>query len=140
MTGYRKIFVDTAVFIYYLEQNPSYFQRAKSFFEECYENEVELVTSVVTVEEYCVYPYMNRKQEYIDNFQKFISKLGIAVHDINTDIAMLAAKIRSQFKGFKGMDAMQIATAEIAKCDLFLTNDKQLCQYENIKCITLEEC
>jgi len=34
---------------------------------------------------------------------------------------------------------MQIAAACINECDIFLTNDKQLRQYDEIKCITVEE-
>ena len=37
------------------------------------------------------------------------------------------------------MDALQLATACITGCDLFLTNDKQLRQFEEIRCITVEE-
>lgn len=37
------------------------------------------------------------------------------------------------------MDALQLAVACITGCDLFLTNDKQLKQFADIKCITVEE-
>lgn len=37
------------------------------------------------------------------------------------------------------MDALQIATACLSGCDILLTNDKQLKQFKEIKCITVEE-
>ncbi len=37
------------------------------------------------------------------------------------------------------MDALQLATACIMGCDLFLTNDKQLRQFKEIKCVTVGE-
>ena len=37
------------------------------------------------------------------------------------------------------MDALQLATAVQEDCDVFLTNDKQLCQFKEIKCITVED-
>ena len=37
------------------------------------------------------------------------------------------------------MDAIQLATACIMGCDLFLTNDKQLKQFKEIKCIVVDE-
>lgn len=37
------------------------------------------------------------------------------------------------------MDAIQLAVACLEGCDLFLTNDKQLRQFKEIKCITVEE-
>ncbi len=32
MTECKRVFIDTAPFIYYLEQNPQYFEKAKDFF------------------------------------------------------------------------------------------------------------
>ena len=37
------------------------------------------------------------------------------------------------------MDALQLATACISGCDLFLTNDKQLRQFKEMKCIIVDE-
>ena len=37
------------------------------------------------------------------------------------------------------MDALQLASAITNNCDLFLTNDRQLRQIEEIKCVMLEE-
>ena len=45
----------------------------------------------------------------------------------------------AEYKGFKAMAALQLAVACLSKCDLFLTNDKQLRQFREIKCIIVEE-
>ncbi len=37
------------------------------------------------------------------------------------------------------MDALQLAAACVLGCDLFLTNDKQLRQFKELRCITVEE-
>lgn len=37
------------------------------------------------------------------------------------------------------MDAIQLPVACFTKCDLFLTNDKQLRQFKELKCITVDE-
>ena len=54
-------------------------------------------------------------------------------------IAEKAAQIRAEYRGFKSMDALQLASACLSGCDLFLTNDKQLRQFKELKCITVEE-
>ena len=59
--------------------------------------------------------------------------------EISQEIANKASQIRAEYKGFKAMDAIQLATACIMGCDLFLTNDKQLRQFKEIKCITVDE-
>ena len=98
-----------------------------------------MVTSVITVEEYKVFPYRTGKHEYIASFERLLDALDIDVVSINKVIAEKAALIRAEYKAFKAMDALQLATARITACDLFLTNDKQLRQFEEIKCITVEE-
>lgn len=139
MTEYKKVFIDTVPFIYYLERNPQYFDKAKMFFQSCYENKVNMVTSTITIEEYYVYPYKSGKVELIKNFEEFISSIEIQVISIDRKIANQAAMVRAEFKDFKGMDALQIGTAIESGCDLFLTNDKQLRQEKRIKCITLDD-
>lgn len=142
MTDFKKVFIDTAPFIYYIEKNegnPLYFEKAKRFFMMCYDRSLEMFTSVITVEEYMVFPYRTNMQIYIKKFEKLIQELDISVKDIDETIAKKAAKIRAEYKSFKAMDALQLASACLSGCDIFLTNDKQLRQFEEIKCITVDE-
>lgn len=142
MTGYRKVFVDTAPFIYYIEGsigNPEYSSKAKKFFKDCHELNIKLVTSVITIEEYKVFPYRNNLHELIESFERLINVLNIEFVNIDKNVADRAAQIRAVYKGFKGMDSLQLATACLTKCDLFLTNDKQLKQFEGIQCITMDD-
>lgn len=63
MTDYKKAFVDTAPFIYFIEKdenNPQYYDKVKKFFGNGYEADKKFVTSVVTMEEYFVFPYRNK--------------------------------------------------------------------------------
>lgn len=139
MIDFKRIFIDTAPFIYYLENNTLYFDRIKLFFEMCYRKKIEIVTSAITVEEYLVYPYSNNKTELIDNFYNFFSYMGIEVVSIDEEIAKQAAMIRAEYKDFKAMDAIQIATALVSQCDIFFTNDKQLRQEKALTCITMDD-
>lgn len=142
MTGYKKVFLDTAPFIYFIEKNegnPLYFDKVKRFLMESYDNDVDMETSVITMEEYMVFPYRNNEQKYINLFKKLLEELEINIIDIDREIAEKAAKIRAEYKAFKAMDALQLAAACISGCDLFLTNDKQLRQFKEIKCITVED-
>lgn len=142
MTEYKKVFIDTAPFIYFIEgnkDNPLYFDKVKRFLNDCYNNDIQFITSVITIEEYFVYPYRINAPKYIDLFERLIETLNFKVVNIDETIAENAAKIRSEYKAFKAMDALQIAAAVLYECDLLLTNDKQLRQYKNIKCITIDD-
>lgn len=99
----------------------------------------KFVSSVITMEEYFVFPYKNKAYSFIDVFNRLVNTLEMEIIDINQEIAKKAAQIRAEYKGFKAMDALQLAAACLSACDLFLTNDKQLKQFKEIECITMEE-
>ena len=65
--------------------------------------------------------------------------MDIEVCSIDKTIAEKAAQIRAGYKYFKTMDALQLATACLSGCDLFLTNDNQLRQFKEVKCVTIGE-
>ena len=122
----KRVFIDTAPIIYFLENSPFYMESMGKFFSKCVKEHIQIVTSTLTIEEYLVLPYSDGKMEYVDNFKRFIEYMNIEVVDIDAAIAEQGAKIRGQYKNFKAMDALQIATAIVKKCDMFFTNDKQL--------------
>ena len=124
MIEFSKVFIDTAPLIYYLEQSPQYYKKIRKFFGECCEYDTQIVTSAITVEEYCVFPFRNNKLELIQNFDKFLEDMEFDLVDVDDSIAKKAAQIRAMYRDFKAMDALQLATACLTGCDLFLTNDK----------------
>lgn len=137
MTDIRKIFLDTSPIVYYLESSEAYYSKMKKFWKE-YED-CDYITSAVTVTEYLTYPYQQNDLKLISAFHSFINGMDIEIRSIDKAIAEKAARIRAEYVFFKTMDALQIATACLSGCDLILTNDKQLKQFKEIKCITIEE-
>ncbi len=137
MTDCKKIFLDTAPIVYYLEKNELYYHNMKKFWKEY--DDCDYISSAVTVTEYLTYPYQQNNGEMVNAFYIFIDGMDIDIKSINKAIAEKAARIRAEYKFFKTMDALQLATACIYGCDLFLTNDKQLKQFKEVKCITVDE-
>ena len=135
-TEYNKIFIDTAPFIYYLEQNPLYFEKTKSIFEKCLKTHTPMITSVITIQEYLIYPYMHNDNHLVKNFYSFLTICNIGIIDITRPIAEKAAKIRAELQSIKGMDALQLACAVTSHCSTFLTNDIHLCRYNKLSCVT----
>ena len=136
------MFVDTALFIYFIEKddnNPQYYEKVKNFLRDGYDNDKKFVSSVITMEEYFVFPYRNQEYSLIDMFNRLVETTNMEIVEINQEIAKKAAQIRADYKGFKAMDALQLAVACLSACDLFLTNDKQLKQFREIECVTVEE-
>lgn len=137
MTDSKRIFLDTSPIIYYLQHTEPYYLNMKLFWKK-YED-FDYITSAVTVTEYLTYPYRQNDRKLIYDFYSFVQGMEINIKSIDQRIAEKAAKIRGDNKFFKTMDALQLSTACISGCDLFLTNDKQLKQFKEITCITVDE-
>ncbi len=139
MIDFKRVFIDTAPIIYFLENSSLYMESMGKFFTKCMKEHIQIVTSTLTIEEYLVLPYSKGKMEYVDNLKRFIEYMNIEVVDIDLTIAERGAMIRGQYKNFKAMDALQIAAAIVKKCDMFFTNDKQLRQEKELPCMTMED-
>ena len=139
MTGYKKIFLDTTPIIYFLDADINYAEKVERIFEGLIENRSSMVISTVTCTEYLTYPYKMGNTEKINAFFDFVKDCDIPLYSIGEEVAKKAAQIRAEYKVFKAMDALQLAAACLTGCDLFLTNDKQLRQFGEIMCITVEE-
>lgn len=142
MTDCKKVFVDTAPFIYLIERdenNPHYHERVQNFFDDGYQNGIRFVTSVITLEEYLVYPYRMNEKGLISVFDDLLKAFAFDIIPINEEIAKKAAEIRAANRAIRAMDALQLSTAYISGCDLFLTNDKQLKSCGELRCIIIDE-
>ena len=65
--------------------------------------------------------------------------MNVNIVPVSNNIALKAARIRAKYKGFKALDAIHLATATLTDCALFITNDKQLRQIQDIKTITMDD-
>lgn len=137
MTDFKKIFLDTAPIIYYLQNSDLYYGKMKAYLKKNVES--DFVTSAITVTEYLTYPYRQNDLKLVNAFYSFVEGMEIQICNIDKRIAEKAAQIRAEYRFFKTMDSLQLAAACVSRCDLFLTNDKQLKQFNGIKCITVDE-
>jgi len=134
-----KIFIDTAPFIYLIEKHPEFIDPIKRYFTELYIDQVELVTSVITLSEFGVKPQKEGKSELIQQFEEFIEKVGIKMVDVNKHHARESYKFRSRYQFLKGMDSLQIGVAKLEDCDKFLTNDIKLSKIKEIEIVLVKD-
>lgn len=139
MIEYKKIFLDTAPIIYFLDADINYADKVEQIFEGLIENRSSMVTSTVTCTEYLTYPYRTGNTEKINVFFEFLTDCNVQIQPIDINIAQKAAQIRARYKDFKAMDCLQLATACFQQCDLFLTNDKQMRQFDEVKCMVVDD-
>ena len=96
-------------------------------------------TSTITNTEYLVIPYRIRDFQKIMEFERFKKALKMCIIPVDDTITKCAAQIRAKYSGIKAMDALQLASAVISNCDVFLTNDKQLRQVEEIQVLLVDD-
>lgn len=139
MIGYNSVFIDTTPLIYFLDADVNFGEKTRMILEEVFSVDAIVVTSTITCTEYLVYPYRTGNHEKVEAFFDFLEDCSIPMVEIDVNIAKKAAEIRAEYKTFKAMDALQLATAICHGCDVFLTNDNQLRQFKELKCVTVED-
>ena len=134
-----RVFLDTAPIIYYLQQDKLYYDVISNIFWHFQKSFTALVSSDITIAEYCVRPYKSNDLLLVYALEGFVRDARIEIVHTSWKIATQAARIRAKYPSFKAMDSLQLATAMESGCDLFLTNDKQLRQFDGIRCMTLDQ-
>ena len=89
--------------------------------------------------EYFVYPYREKNFVKIMGYKSFLQNAHILKISIGEDIAERAAQIRAKYQGIKTADSLQLAAALVYDCSVFLTNDKQLRQIQEIDVKLVDE-
>ena len=133
-----KVFLDTSPLIYLLDDDANFGEKTKIILSSLSEQEVTFVTSVITCTEYLVVPYRKGNRLRIEAFWELIADYPIILYSVTQQVAMKAAEIKAQYQ-FKTMDSLQLAVACLEGCSMFLTNDKQLCQFREISCQMVAE-
>lgn len=139
MTECKSIFLDTSPIIYYLQKDIRYYEVLSRFFLNATLERAKYITSDITIAEYLVLTYRENDIEALKDFEEFLTVSHTKIYHTSFAIANTAAKIRAEYKGFKAMDSLQLATAIHSEADLFLTNDKQLKQFQKIKCAIIDD-
>src|SRR6266481_2823351 len=118
--------VDTAIFIYFIEEHPRFLPLVEPLFREVNEGRKELVTSALTVLEVLVVPYRSGDHLLAGRYEALLTQSrGVHVADISRDHLRAAAELRAA-TGVKTPDSLQVVAALAFGCTAFLTNDRDL--------------
>jgi len=139
LQGVQKIYIDTALFIYFVENHPIYAQKTHNLFSLTQRLYIENNTSTLTITEVLVKPLQLGDLLVVNAYKTLLYETNIVqVHTITSDIAESAADIRVRYN-IKTPDALHIATAINTQCDVFVTNDYQLTRIKELRVVILDE-
>lgn len=130
----KKVFIDTAPFIYLIENHPVFGAPTEQYLSACTEGESMLFTSVISYLEFCVVPLREKRHGIIEKFEELLADLSI-----DMVVAKYASQLRSRYAFLKTADAIQLAMAVTNKCDVFLTNDAGLSSIKEINTVVISK-
>ena len=124
--GPGPVALDTAVFIYFIEEDRRFVPLIEPLFREADQGTRELVTSALTLLEVLVIPYRAGQRALADRYEALLTRSrGVRLVDLTRDHLRAAAQLRAT-TGVKTPDALQLVAALGANCRTFLTNDRRL--------------
>jgi predicted nucleic acid-binding protein len=135
LRGVKRLFLDTAPVVYFVEQNPEFIGRVELIFARL-DLDIIGVVSAVTLAECLVFPIKRGLTDLEKAFEEIIDSDRVEFVATDREIAKLTAIIRAKYN-FQLPDSIQIATAIVANCDAFLTNDVALSKVTEIRAIVV---
>lgn len=136
--GKGPVALDSSIFIYLLEQHPRYLPLLRPLFIEVDRGGVQAVTSALTLLETLVVPYRAGNRELAAKYEAILTNgRGLTLAMIDLPVVRLAAEIRAS-TSVRTADAVHLATALLAGCTTFLTNDRRLPALGGLQALQLE--
>lgn len=124
--GVGRVAVDTAIFIYFIEENPRFLPEILPLFTQADKGKRELITSALTLLEVLVVPYRAGNRHLAERYEALLTRSrGIRLVELSHDQLRAAAQLRAT-TNLKTPDALQVVAAISGGCTTFLTNDRRL--------------
>jgi predicted nucleic acid-binding protein len=134
----QRVYVDTNIFIYFLERHDRYFDAVVPFFQLFNDGLSIAYTGDAVVAETLYKPYQINDTLRVSEFKEFFSNDEfITVLPHTKKVFELAAELAPK-RGMKLIDALHYATAALAGCKFILTNDLGFASSDAIEVLHLE--
>jgi uncharacterized protein len=131
VTGVR-VFLDTNIVIYLIEQPPVWGSPAAVRFRAFRDSGEEFAVSELVRMECRVHPLSTNDQTTLAQYEAFFQSAEMQVIAISRAVCDRAAEIRAN-RGFRPLDSLHLPAAVEAGCDLFLTNDQRLANFRDVR-------
>ncbi len=118
--------LDTAVFIYFIEEHPRFLPLVEPIFEAIDSERVQGVTSTLTLLETLVVPHRAKDDVLAARYETLLTRSrGLRLVEIDRACLRRAARLRARHH-VRTPDAIQVAAALGRRCPYFVTNDRKL--------------
>lgn len=137
--GPGAVAVDTAAFIYFIEDDPRFAPIVRPLFEQADRSERQLVTSALTLLEVLVVPLRAGDRQLAERYESLLTRgRGLRLVDITRAQLEAAASLRA-VTDVRTPDALQLAAAITTGCKTFVTNDRRLPAVPGLRVVQLSQ-
>ena len=111
LAAHQFIGLDTSIFIYHLEANPTYLPLTQRILKNVETGQGEGIISTVTLMELTVHPWRINRADVARQYEALLVNFpNLRLTDVSREIARQAAKLRAKYN-VRPADALQVATA-----------------------------
>lgn len=126
LDSFHIIGLDTSVFIYHFEANPTYVLLTQEILSGIEEGRWYGVASILALMEISVRPWILKREDVVRKYEALLFNFpNFDLIEIDRQVAHLAAYLRAGYS-LKPADALQIASCLKGNAECFLTNDHRL--------------
>jgi len=126
-----RIFVDSNIIIYLIEQPEGWGPRAAIRFRAIRDRGDEVVVSDLVRMECRIGPLRDADTKTLAHYDDFFRSEDVEVAPVTAAVCDQAATIRAKH-GFRPLDALHLAAAVAHGCESFLTHDQHLGAYPDL--------
>jgi predicted nucleic acid-binding protein len=137
--GRGPVAIDTAIFLYFIEEHPAYLPLVEPVFEAIGMGKLSATASSLTILETLVVPLRSGDSTLAHQYEDILAgSRGLRLVPLDTAVLRGAAMLRARLR-LKTPDAIHLASALSAKASAFLTHDRSLPEVPGIRTVLLSE-
>jgi len=137
--GEGPVGLDTAIFIYFVEEHPAFLPLVEPVFEAIDSGKIKAVTSALTLLETIVVPLRSGDHALAKRYESLLTgSRGLTFVQLELPVLRAAAHLRALTR-LKTPDAIQLAAALTEGCTTFLANDHRFPQLPGIRILQLDD-
>ena len=137
--GSGPVGIDTSICIYFIEQDARYIKLLRPLFQEADRGATLLVASAIALLEVLVLPYRAGNTLLAHKYESLLTNSrALRLVPCGFNEVRMAARLRA-LTNLKTPDAIHLASAMIAGCATFLTNDRALAPIPGLRIVQLSD-
>ena len=137
--GRGPVALDTAAFIYFIEEHPRYAPLVARLFSDADRGVRLIVTSALTLLEVLIVPYRAGDLALAERYEAILShSCGVRLVELDRTQLRAAAQLRAAHR-VRTPDALQLAAALTQRCSAFVTNDRAMPDIPGLRVLQLSD-